>query len=201
MMSRCVESFSCAEVHDRLDAWIDGDLDTAEADAFETHVEHCAVCDMERRLAEEIRTELSGFPEFDPPDRVLSAVRGATAPSVGERARGLMDGLIMRPAPAIAALALVAVLLVAVLPMRRSGIPQYTDKEVARAAEETKLALAYVSSATRRAESEVRRKIFEDGAVAATVRGISRSLEWTGSAAVAEPTKTVLPKEENEGSS
>jgi len=181
MMSRCVDSVTCAEVHDRLDAWIDGDLDTVEADAVETHVERCAACDMERRLAEEIRTELSGFPDFDPPDRVLSAVRGA--------------------APAVAVLAVGVVLMLTVLPTRESGTPQYTDKEMARAAEETRLALAYVSSVTRRAESQVRRKIFEDGAVSATVRGISRSFEWTGSSAGAEPTKNVLPKKHNEGSS
>jgi hypothetical protein len=72
---------------------------------------------------------------------------------------------------------------------------------VARAAEETKLALAYVSSITRRAEFQARRKVFEDGTVSATVRGISRSLDWTGGAAGAEPTTTVLPKRNNEGSS
>ncbi len=200
-MSRCVESFSCTEVHDRLDAWIDGDLETAEADALETHVEHCAACDSERRLAEEIRAGLRGLPELDPPDRVMSVVRDVTAPTVGERARGLMDAVILRPAPAVAAVAVIVVLMLAVLPLRRSGTPQYTDQEVARAAEETKLALAYVSSITRRAESRVRRKVFEEGAVSATVRGISRSLEWTGTAAGSEPTTTVLPKEEHEGSS
>jgi len=113
----------------------------------------------------------------------------------------LIDAVILRPAPAVAVLAVGVVLMLTVLPTRESGTPQYTDKEMARAAEETRLALAYVSSVTRRAESQVRRKIFEDGAVSATVRGISRSFEWTGSSAGAEPTKNVLPKKHNEGSS
>jgi anti-sigma factor RsiW len=192
---------SCAEVRDRLDAWIDGDLEPAEAGVLEVHMECCAACDEERRLADEIRAELRGLPELDPPDRVIKVVRDETARSVGERVRQLMDSVTLRPAPAVAVLAVGVVLMLTVLPMRRSGTPQYTDQEVARAAEETMLALAYVSSVTRRAESQVRRKIFDDGAVAATVHGISRSLEWTGSLAGAEPTTNVLPEKNYEGSS
>ena len=200
-MSRRVESMSCAEVQDRLDAWIDGDLEPAEAGVLEVHMESCAACDEERRLADEIRAELRGLPELDPPDRVIKVVRDETAPTIAEKVRQLMDSVILRPAPAVAVLAVGVVLMLTILPTRESGTPQYTDKEVARAAEETKLALAYVSSVTRRAESQVRRKIFEDGAVSATVRGISRSIEWTGSSAGAEATKNVLPKKNNEGSS
>ena len=200
-MSRRVESMSCAEVQDRLDAWIDGDLEPAEAGVLEVHLEGCAGCDEERRLADEIRAELRGLPELDPPDRVIKVVRDETAQTIAERVRQLMDAVILRPAPTVATLVVVVVVMLAVLPTRESGTPQFTDKEVARAAEETKLALAYVSSVTRRAESQVRRKIFEDGAVSTTVRGISRSFEWTGSSAGAEPTKNVLPKKNNEGSS
>ena len=200
-MSRRVEGMSCAEVRDRLDAWIDGDLEPTEAGVLEVHMEGCAACDEERRLADEIRAELRGLPELDPPDRAIKVVRDETAPSVGEKVRQLMDSVILRPAPAVAVLAVGVVLMLTVLPMRRSGTPPYTDQEVARAAEETRLALAYVSSVTRRAESQVRRKIFEDGALSVTVRGISRSFEWTGSSAEPEPTKNVLPKKNNEGSS
>jgi hypothetical protein len=193
-MSPPVDPVVCSDVLHRIEAWIDGDLEAGEATTIEAHVEGCA-------FALEIRSRLHAMSELDPPNRVLSAVRDATAPSVGERARGLMDAVILRPAPAIATLAVVVVVMLAVLPARESGTPQYTDKEVARAAEETKLALAYVSSVTRRAESQVRRKVLEDGAVAATVHRISRSMDWTGTVAGAEPTTTVLPKEEHEGSS
>jgi len=201
MMSRHVEGMTCAEVWDRIDAWIDGDLEPAEASVLEVHVEGCAACDEERRLAVEICAELRGLPELDPPDRVIKAVHDATAPTIGEKVRGLLDAITWRPAPAVVALVVIVVLVMVVFPGRRSGTPQYTDQEVARAAEETKLALAYVSSITRRAEIQARRKVFEDGAVSATVRGISRSLDWTGTAAGAEPTTTVLPKQNNEGSS
>jgi len=202
MMSRRVESMSCAEVRDRIEAWIDGDLEPAEAGVLEVHMEGCAACDEERRLADEIRAGLRGLPELDLPDRVIKAVRDETAPTIGERARGLLDAIVTRPVPAVAAVAAIVLFMLAVVPWRQSETPpRYSAEEVARAAEETKLALAYVSSITRRAEFQVRRRVFEDGAVSATVRGISRSLDWTGTAVGAEPTTTVLPKQNHEGSS
>jgi len=202
MMSRCVERFSCAEVHDRLDAWIDGDLETAEADAVETHVEHCAACDTERRLAEEIWTELSELPELDPPDRVMEVVRGETAPTIGERARGLLDAIFARPAPAVAAIAAIAVLMLAIVPLRQSETPpRYSVEEVERAAEETKLALAYVGGIARYAERQARQKVLSDDAVSGTLREIARSIEWTGAAVSSAPATTKLPTRIDEGSS
>jgi anti-sigma factor RsiW len=196
------DDVTCADVLDRLDAWIDGDLDPGEAGVLEAHVEGCAACDEERRLADEIRAELRGLPELDLPDRVIKAVRDETTPTIGERARGLLDAIVTRPVPALAAVAAIVLFIFAVVPWRQSETPpRYSAEEVERAAEETKLALAYVSSITRRAEIQVRRRVFEDGAVSATVRGISRSLDWTGTAAGAEPTTTVLPKQNHEGSS
>ena len=169
---------------------------------LEAHVERCPECEAERRLADEIRAGLRGLPEFDVPDRVIKAVRDQTTPTIGERARGLLDAVFARPVPAMAAVAAIVLFMLAVVPWRQSETPpRYTAEEVERAAEETKLALAYVSSITRRAELQVRRRVFEDGAVSATVRGISRSLDWTGTAAGAEPTTTVLPKQNHEGSS
>lgn len=202
MMSRRVEEFTCAEVQDRLDAWIDGDLDPAEAGVLEAHVERCPECDGERRLAEEIRETLRGLPELDLPDRVMEVVRDETAPTIGERARGLLDAIFARPVPAVAAVAAIVLFVFVAVPLRQSETPpRYTAEEVERAAEEAKLALTYVGAIARYAERQARHKVLSDDAVSGTLREISRSIRWTGAAVSSAPTTTKLPMRIDEGSS
>ena len=69
-MSQRVEFDGCADVLDRLEAFIDGDLDRAEAIAVEAHLAGCAACHTEHRLAEEVLTELRALPEFEVPETV-----------------------------------------------------------------------------------------------------------------------------------
>jgi anti-sigma factor RsiW len=193
---------TCSEVLDLLDAWIDGDLEPAEAGVLEAHVERCTACEAERRLAEEIRATLRGLPELELPDRVMKVVRAETAPTIGERVRGLLDTIGARPVPAVAAVAAIVLFIFAVVPLRQSETPpRYSAEEVERAAEETKLALAYVGGIARYAERQARHKVLSDDAVSGTLREISRSIEWTGAAVSSAPATTKLPKRIDEGSS
>ena len=202
MMSRRVEGMSCAEVQDRIEAWIDDDLEPAETGVLEAHVDRCATCEVARRLADEIRAELRGLPELDPPDRVIKVVRDATAPTISERARGLVDAIFARPVPAVAAVAAIVLFMLVVVPLRQSETPpRYSAEEVERAAEETKLALAYVGAIARYAERQARHKVLSDDAVSGTLREISRSIKWTGAAVSSAPATTKLPTRINEGSS
>jgi len=200
-MSKPVD-VTCADVLDRIEAWIDGDLEPREAGVLEAHVERCPECEAERRLADEIRAGLRGLPELDLPDRVIEAVRDQTAPTIGERARGLLDTIVARPVPAVAAVAVIVTLMVAVVPWRQSERPpRYSAEEVERATKETKLAMAYVGAIARYAERQARHKVLSDDAVSGTLREISRSIKWTGAAVSSAPATTKLPKRINEGSS
>ena len=200
-MSRPVD-VTCADVLDRIEAWIDGDLEPKEAGVLEAHVERCPECEAERRLADEIRAGLRGLPELDVPDRVIKAVRDQTAPTIGERARGLLDTIVARPVPAVAAVAAIVLFMFAIGPLRQSETPpRYSAEEVERAAEETKLALAYVGSIARYAERQARHKVLSDDAVSGTLREISRSIKWTGAAVSSAPATTKLPMRTDEGSS
>jgi len=181
-------TFDCAEVFDRLDAWVDGDLEASEASRMQAHVEGCSGCREEHRFAEEIRAELRGMPELDPPERVLAAVQEAAGPTASERLNGVLGWLTLRPAQAAVGVAAVAILLLAIVPRSERSQPQYTDREIRRATAETRLALAYVGNAARRAERGVRKKVLEEREFAATVRGISRTLSWAGETGVAQPT-------------
>jgi len=190
----------CAEFLDLLDAWIDGDLEVSEASRLQTHFDGCSSCREEHQFAEEIRAELRGMPEFRPPERVLAAVREATNPTANERASGVPGWLTLRPVPAAIAVAAVAVLLFVVVPRGERPGAHYTEREIRRATAETRLALAYVSDATRRAERGVRKKVLEEREFPATVRGISRTLSWAGETGAAQPTAPPSPTNTSKGS-
>jgi anti-sigma factor RsiW len=179
-MSQRADFERCAEVLERLDAWIDGDLDKAESTAVEAHVDHCESCRAELRLAETVVAELRALPDFDIPEKVLKAVGKASRPTLAEKLRTFLENSILRPVPALAAVAAVVLMVLVLSPWRRPAEPQYTDQEVARAAAETRLALAYVGSIAQRAELRVKERVLDDGAAAQTVRGFQRSLQVIG---------------------
>jgi len=199
-MSQHVDGLSCAVVVDLLEEWIDGDLVGPDAVAIEAHLQGCASCTEERVLAERVRDGLHSLPELDTPPRVLDAVRSATRPRAAERMRSLFKKMAVRPAPALAAVAAAVFLVLVIQPWGDRSAPQYTEDEVLRATAETKLALAYVGNITRRAEMQVR-QVIDEKAVNAAVRGISRSLEWTGNAGGGELPASASPSNKREGSS
>ena len=138
----------CADVLERLDAWIAGDLDDAEAAAVKAHIDQCETCQAEQRLAETVVAELRSMPEFDVPEKVLQTVRKETRSTLAARLLAYFEGFMFRPVPALAAVAAVVLIFLVLFPWSRPTESQYTDQEVARAAAETRLALAYVLSSS-----------------------------------------------------
>ncbi len=192
-------AFDCVDVLDRLDAWIDGDLEASEAARVKAHVDGCSGCREERQSAEEIRAELRGMPELDPPERVLALVRNRRP--IAKKWPGAFNfPLTLRPVQAAIAMAAAAILLAVAVPWGgRSGSP-YTDLEIRRAQAETRLALAYVGDAARRAERGVRKKVLDERDFPATVREISRTLSWAGETGAAQPTVSPSPTNTSKGS-
>jgi len=199
-MSQCAEFECCADVLERLDAWIDGDLDAAEADAVKVHVDHCESCRKEHHLAEAVVVELRSMPVFNVPERVMQTVRKDTRPPLVERFRVFLEDFRIRPVPAFAAVAVVILLVLVDSPWRRPAEPQYTDQEVARAVAETRLALAYVGSVAQRAELRIKERVFNEGVAAQTVRGVRRSLQIIGEAGAATADPLATPRNAMKGS-
>ena len=199
-MSQCAEFESCADVLERLDAWIDGDLDATEADAVKVHVDHCESCRKEHHLAEAVVAELRSMPVFSVPERVMQTVRKDTRPPLVERFRVFLDDVRIRPVPAFAAVVVVILLVLVDSPWRRPAEPQYTDQEVARAVAETRLALAYVGSVAQRAELRIKERVFNEGVAAQTVRGVRRSLQVIGEAGAATADPLATPRNGMKGS-
>jgi len=199
-MSQHVDGERCAEVLDWLDAWIDGDLDDARAASVKAHVDRCDSCRAEWQLAETVVSELRALPEFDIPERVLRTIRKKTVPPLEERLRAFLADTVFRRLPALAALAAVVLLVLVLSPWRPPAEPQYADEEVARAAAETRLALAYVGNIAQRAELRVKQRVFEQGVAAQTARGFQRSLKFIGEAGVASADLPATPPPQVKGS-
>lgn len=199
-MSQHPDVRSCADVLDRLEAWIDGDLENGEAAAVKAHIDRCESCRAELQLAEAVVVELRALPEFDAPERVLRAVRNETRVTLAEKLRVFFGNVVIRPAPAIAAAAAVVLVVLVLSPSPRPTEPEYTDQEVARAVAETRLALAYVGSVAQRAELRVKKRVLNEGAAAQTVRGVRRSLRVIGEAGAATADLPATPRPQVKGS-
>ena len=199
-MSQHADGERCAEVLNWLDAWIDGDLDDARAASVQAHLDQCDSCRAEWQLAETVVSELRALPEFDLPERVLRTVRNKALPPLAERLRTFLADTVFRPLPAVAAVAAVVLLVLVLSPWRRPAEPQYTDQEVARAAAETRLALAYVGDIAQRAELRVKQRVLEQGVAAQTARGFRRSLKLIGEAASASADLPATPPPQVKGS-
>lgn len=175
-MSRSAEGSSCDTVLELLEAFVDRDLGPGEERMVAEHLDECRACRREHRLALEIRSSLRSLPEHDAPAKVLWAVR-MTARDQGSR--GALGTRFLRwtrrPASAFATAALALAVAVAALVwwQRPEPRPSLDDPEIARAARETRFALALVGELGRRAALD---EVLGRRVVAPTVEGLTDAL-------------------------
>jgi anti-sigma factor RsiW len=194
-MPQRAEAQPCGWVLERLEAWIDGDLNETEHASVTAHIEGCESCQRERLLAEEVVAELHALPEFELPEAVIRAVDRRTRPGAVEVLLSYLDGVLRRPLPVMVALAAVAAMIVVVSPWRIVSGPEYSEQEIARATNELRMAFAYVGAITNRAELRVTERVLDQNVAAKTVRSVRKSLQLigeTGTAAM-EPPATPQP--------
>lgn len=135
------EGLRCKEVQNVLEAYVDGDLPTAEEARVRAHLGSCPSCARELALAEAIQRELRSLPLPDCPPEVLRKVVPLTRP----------ERRIARPFRAALAAAMLAAAAGASVfflgPFRQE---EPDPQEVARATEEARYALAYIGQVSRR---------------------------------------------------
>jgi anti-sigma factor RsiW len=172
-MKRAEDDLRCEEALDLLEAYLDGDLEAGEAGRVRAHLERCPGCAAELALAGRIQAELRALPELDCPPEILEEVR--------RRGRGDAGNIVpFRPrrvwGPRIAAAAAVLALAVTggalFLQSQKPDTP--SPEEVAQAARDARLALAYLGQATRRAGFDVRDEVLQKRLVLPTTRGLAR---------------------------
>jgi hypothetical protein len=195
-MPRSDEQSSCKRAFEVMEAWIDGDLEPAAGDEMSDHVQGCPVCRAELEAAKGMRATLRNLPGFDLPDHVLDAVRSETVDRVGRLPGGMWSaGPAWRPIAFAAAIASALLVAVVIRSGRQAPPPQPAAAEVERVTAETRLALAYLGDAARRAQARVKVRLVDDRAVITTVNGFRSTLSWAREADVKRN-----PKSGTEGS-
>jgi anti-sigma factor (TIGR02949 family) len=183
-MSRSADSLQCDQVLELLEAHLDGDLSRDEARAVVDHLADCRGCAREAALAEAVRSELRAMPSFDAPPELLAAVRWAAGSQRPRRRR-------LRPALAVAAALMVAVIAGVLWTQGPGARPSMDDPEIARATAETRYALALIGQLSRRAELD---ELLAERMVTPTLRGLARvlgpELDNRGDQRAAEPETT-----------
>lgn len=174
-------------MHARVEAYVDGDLPTAECDAFEHLLDASPYWQTQVQHARRIRDALHALPELACPPQVTDAVLGETRRRTHDlphtngwtriqRALSL-EGLTGWK-PALAGLTLVLVVVASLFSLDREQVPltnDYTSSEIEQAEAEAKWALAYVAQVSQQTGSTVEETVFEEN-VAVPMRRALRPL-------------------------
>ncbi len=176
--------FGCREVEDRLEAFVDGELDLDAAIAVEGHLAGCAACREQHQRAVAVRDGLRTMPELDTPEHVLAAVRNATAAESAQRPTSSPKWA-WRTA---AAAALVVAAASGVLWWHGAHRPQPAPSaQVAEATAEARLALGYLAGISRRAGIDATRAALVSNLLEPALRSVGRDTVSTASQPAAAP--------------
>jgi anti-sigma factor RsiW len=147
----------CEEVHERLEAYVDGDLSPESAQKLEDHIFVCDECREHLDLARQIAGELKTLPAKTCPDHVVEAAlqhaagsRDSFAARAGAWLRGLRYPLSPRLSFGTAAVILAVIGLLTILPVthKKKDPPRYSREEVVHAQQVIVVAFGYVDHAT-----------------------------------------------------
>ena len=176
---------SCAAVSERIEAYLDAELDAASAERLESHAATCVSCRRELEHARLVLGELRGLPLVECPPRVSEAVLA----QVRERAAAQSGASVAPPAAglpswwALAAAALIALaagIAALTLPFadRRVEAPErsavYTQAELEQAEQDLRFALAYFGGIARKAGMTLRDDVIADRVLEPPRRAMAR---------------------------
>lgn len=172
-----------AWAEDRIEAYVDGDLSGKEKKAFEHLVRQDVDLAREVALEQRLKRALGELPKpVCPPtayEPVLDRVRReAPARRIVRQSRWLREQVVLIPVPVrviLAAVTVIAVATVALLPDRVGVAPAHDPTEVQAALEEVKRALSYVSLAGRETGSAIRTHAVDQTLIRPIRRAIGRA--------------------------
>lgn len=182
-MSRWPEIWSCEEITQHVEPFLDGELSAGATTQIRLHLDGCPECEARVHLANAIQNELHALPELDTPAPVLQQILDKTVRHPRSR-RSPVSFWGRWPRPAWVALAAAALALGLGLGVlnQRSPSPEPPPPDTAaltRATTEARYALTKTGLLTRKAGSLLRDKTLRAQIVAPTSRGLSRALGST----------------------
>ena len=178
-MSRWPEDPRCAETRERVELYLDGELDAEDLTRIRGHLERCPACAAQIQLAREIQAELRALPELDTPAPVLARILDQTVR--GRRSAVDSRWWMSWPRPlwgALAAAGLALVLGLAVFSQRASS-PEPALRNpatLARATAEARYALVKTGLLTAKAGTVLREKALRDRVVVPTRHVLNQAL-------------------------
>jgi anti-sigma factor RsiW len=179
----------CSWTRHRIELYVDGELEGAERDAFEKHVESCEGCSEELALATAVMNGLRSLPLERCPDRVVDEAEAragvATVPGPFRRLQDWFGARVVSGLrPAMAVMVIVVVAATAFVLWRHEQSPfnrnndrpevagEYTEQELELARLDAMLAFAYLGKYSRRTEEIVAREVITDR----VIRPVERSV-------------------------
>jgi anti-sigma factor RsiW len=167
---------NCHWTLDRLDAYVDGELEGDELGAIENHLEECGSCRSELALARSLLSELRALPELQCPPQVVARAEVAASQrpqraSAVERIRGWLGGVTVPvPRPAMAAVVIIIVAATVFVLSQHEQSPfkgdepgvalTETDAELAKL--DVMLAFAYVGKYSRKTGEIIKKDVIEE---------------------------------------
>jgi anti-sigma factor (TIGR02949 family) len=179
-MNRSEREISCSWAQERIEAHLDGELPDGEINGLETHLRECEICAGELELAERVRGGLRMLQLQRCPDPVVEGVyeqiRGQLRATRRQRLREWLDSWrapLWRPVAA----ALVVVLMIGGTVSYQNREPEVSPAELARAEQQVKWTLAYLSQMGRRTGDRVRDDVLRERVVAPIQNSVNRVME------------------------
>lgn len=181
-------SDGCSAVESRLEAYLDGELETEVRRHLDRHLAGCEACRRQLEVARSLQSELRALPQVSAPERVIEDVL-ALARTESARAAARRPGMdvswwnrALRPASLLALAASLLVAAVMLQPRTREAevpasvattvSPSVDAATIDRAGAEARLALAYVSTVTRRTGLRIRDEIVGRELIGSAARGL-----------------------------
>lgn len=146
---------TCEWVAERTDAFLEGELETADSNRLQEHANGCGDCREEIEFARRVTSELRSLPSLECPEAVVDAAARQvrqTRPTFADKLRDMVDRQLdafMKPAVAVMVVLIVAIG-VYVLTQRDAALngtqtaAEPTQQEIETAARDAMIAFAYV---------------------------------------------------------
>ena len=179
-MNRFKHHSNCRWTRERIDRFLDADLDGRDLVTFQGHVDVCSGCRRELARAETVLRELHALPDLHCPDEVVECALAAAeaGPATREPAERRSPAWWPFPVfrPALAG-ALVLGLALSALWVANRPRSDFTPADVANAEAELKMTLAYLDDISRRSSMTAMDKAFQTGTVGPLRRAVGTAFE------------------------
>lgn len=168
-MTRGKSSYeTCGWVDERIELFVDGDLDATATARLQAHIASCARCRQELDAARQVQHQLRELPVFDCPDETVdTALRRASTPSGAGLTgwiRGAMSGVSWRPALAGVLGVLIVISLAVTLRFQRA-LDRFSPEQIEQAETALRWTFAYVNEVGRKSGYAVRDEVIGAGVV------------------------------------